>query len=74
MMMHSDSLDPRDPALAPEAADRTPAAEADDREVALSLPANPALWAEIDAQASRMRAMKAPAGFTDRVLARLADR
>jgi len=74
MMMHSDSLDPRDPALAPEAAHRAPAPEADDREVALSLPANPALWAEIDAQASRLRAMTAPAGFAGRVLAKLADR
>lgn len=74
MMMPSDSLHPHDPALAPEAAHRTPAAEAEDREVALSLPANPALWAEIDAQTSRLRAMTAPAGFADRVLARLADR
>ena len=74
MMMPSDSLEPRDPALAPEVAPRTPAPEAEDREVVLALPASPALWESIDAQASRMRAMTAPAGFTDRVLARLADR
>jgi len=71
MMMHSESLEPRDPAVAPEAVRQAPAAEAEDREVVPPFVENAALWSAIDAETARMRAMTAPAGFAARVLAGL---
>lgn len=71
MMMHSESLEPRDPAVAPEAVRQAPAAEAEDREIVPPFVENAALWSAIDAETARMRAMTAPAGFAARVLAGL---
>ncbi len=71
MMMHSESLEPRDPAVAPEAVRQAPAAEVEDREVVPPFAENAALWSAIDAETARMRAMTAPAGFAARVLAGL---
>lgn len=71
MMMHSESLEPRDPAVAPEAVRQAPAAEVEDREVVPPFFENAALWSAIDAETARMRAMTAPAGFAARVLAGL---
>ncbi len=71
MMMHSESLDPRDPAIAPEVVRQAPAAEVEDREVVPPFVANVALWSAIDAATARMRAMTAPTGFAARVFAGL---
>ena len=71
MMMHSESLDPRDPAVAPEVVRQASAAEVEDREVVPPFVANVALWSAIDAETARMRAMTAPTGFAARVLAGL---
>ncbi len=71
MMMHSESLEPRDPAVAPEAVQQAPAAEVEDREVVPPFVENAALWSAIDAETARMRAMTAPTGFAARVLAGL---
>ncbi|MEY4609463.1 MAG: hypothetical protein RL625_1680 [Gemmatimonadota bacterium] len=71
MMMHGESLEPRDPAIAPEAVREAPAAETADREVVPPFVENVALWSAIDTETARMRTMTAPAGFAARVLAGL---
>ena len=71
MMMHSESLDPRDPAVAPEVVRQAPAAEVEDREVVPPFVEHVALWSAIDAETARMRAMTAPTGFAARVFAGL---
>ncbi|MFM8566216.1 MAG: hypothetical protein ACKOCV_00760 [Gemmatimonadota bacterium] len=70
-MMQPESLDPRDPAVAPEPIRQAPAAEAEDREIVPPFVENAALWSAIDAETARLRAMTAPAGFAVRVLAGL---